>query len=257
MMNKLRENIRKYRTEIVLATSTTFIMAGLYFQQVSIKFLKMNPDVMNKLSPFPLYMKLFKNMPLSSFFPFFERLFNSDFRSFVLQLFGNPIPQLLFFLILPMLVLLIMGEDPRNYGFRIGDYKTGLLITFASLAVMAPLLYWASTMPSFVRYYKAVNKGGIWWIVIQYCLYMISWEYILRGYLYFSLEEKMGPLAIWVQSVPFAIAHLGKPPAESLTCYFGGLVLGYLSYKTRSFVYAFLIHWGIYTMLAVFIFMKN
>ncbi len=256
-MNNISEKIRKYRTEIVLASSTTFIMAGLFFQQVSIKFLRMNPSVMNKLSPFPIYLKLFKNAHMSSFFPYFENLFNSDFRSFVLELFGNPIPQLLFFLFLPMLILLIMGEAPRNYGFCIGDYKTGLLAAFGSLALMAPLLYWASTMPSFVRYYQAVNKGGIWWIVLQYGLYMISWEFILRGYLYFSLEEKMGTLAIWVQSVPFAIAHLGKPPAESLTCYFGGLFLGYLSWKTRSFAYAFLIHWGIYVMLAAFIFMKK
>ena len=257
MTNKISEKLRKYRTEIVLATSTTFIMAGLYLQHVSIKFLKTNPSLIAKISPFPFLMKMFQNIPFSQMLELGKPAFDREWTVFLLNIFRNPIPQLLLFLILPMITLFIMGEDPKKYGFQIGDYKTGLLITFASLAVMAPLLYWASTMPSFVRYYTAANRGGMLFVIIQFGLYMFSWEYILRGYLYFSLEERMGPLAVWVQSVPFAIAHLGKPPAESLTCYFGGLVLGYLSLKTRSFLYAFLIHWGIYVMLAAFIFMKK
>lgn len=171
----------------------------------------------------------------------------------LLGAFHSPIPQLLVFLIIPLMSLYFMGEPPKKYGFQIGNWKEGLSYAIISVGLLAPLLLWASTMESFTRYYQGRLDTGFLWMVVRYGLYMLAWEFILRGYIYFSLEEKVGTLAIWLQSVPFAVAHIGKPPAEALTCFFGGLVLGYMSYKSRSFVYAFLVHWGIYTLLLYFI----
>jgi len=256
-IKKIIEKIRSYRTEIVIASSTTFILAGLYFQTFALETLKKNPWIFDALNPFKILAIFYRKYPLNLAFQLSAPYFRREFRDFLMMIVRNPVPQLLFFLILPIIILLLLGEDTKKYGFHPGDWKAGMLWTAVSLAVMSPFLYWVSTMPSFVKFYRAANQGSIWWIALQYGLYLLSWEFLFRGYLYFSLEERMGTLAIWIQSVPFAIAHLGKPPIEALTCYFGGLFLGYISMKTRSFLYAFLIHWGIYMILAGFIFIKS
>ena len=54
-------------------------------------------------------------------------------------------------------------------------------------------------------------------------------------------------LALVLQAVPFTIAHLGKPELETLSCMFGGSALGYVAWRTRSFIYPFLIHWFLST----------
>ncbi|MFP4498730.1 MAG: type II CAAX prenyl endopeptidase Rce1 family protein [Vulcanimicrobiota bacterium] len=223
---------RNYRAEIIVSCSTTFILGGLWYQRLGYRGLGKIPS-------------LFKGYPQA--------------RAFFMEASHAPIPQLLFFLILPIITLILLKEPITKYGFKIGDWKKGLLYAALSVGLLAPFLYWASTMDEFNRYYQQRLDVGLGWLVIQYGFYMLSWEFLLRGYLYFSLEEKTEDpvFAICLQSVPFAIAHLGKPALEALTCYFGGLVLGYISWKTRSFIYAFLIHWAIYCTLLLFIFLKQ
>jgi uncharacterized protein len=223
----LREKARRYRVEIIITISTTCILAGIYFQSMGIRALGNA-----------------------------EFLKNPETYRFLYYAMHSPIPQLLFFFIIPVISLILMGEPLKKYGLRIGNWKIGLLYAFLSIALLAPLLYWASTMPSFRQYYIRNLQIGFGYLVLQYGLYMFAWEFILRGYLYFSLEERTGTMAIWLQSVPFAIAHLGKPAPEALTCFFGGLVLGYISYKSRSSLYAFLVHWGIFVTLLAFIAMQ-
>jgi membrane protease YdiL (CAAX protease family) len=43
------------------------------------------------------------------------------------------------------------------------------------------------------------------------------------------------------------VAHFGKPELEALSCIFGGSAFGYVAWRTRSFLYPFLIHWFLAT----------
>jgi uncharacterized protein len=214
-----------HKAEVIIAASTTFIMAGLSFQRTGMFLVNKIPGIMK----------------------------NPNLHRILANSINAPIPQLLFFLILPVITLLILREPLSKYGFRVGDWKFGLVSVAICVGALAPLLYWSSTMPDFRAYYMNNLIVGFPFLVIQYMLYMFSWEFLLRGYLFFSLEEKVGAFAIWLQSVPFAISHLGKPAPEALTCYFGGLILGYIAMRSRSFLYPFLIHWGIYVTLLAFI----
>lgn len=257
MLRKLQSKLRPYITEIIITTGTTYLLVGLYFQVFAANFLNKYPKAYEALNPYWIFGILMRDGTRGFLHQLAEPFFFDVFKLFLVRSVMNPLPQLIFFLILPLLTLFLLGEDPEEYGFRLGNWKAGFLYTTLSLLVMAPLLYWASTMPDFVRFYIRANQGSLWGLTLKYGLYMLAWEFLLRGYIYFGLEKRIGTLAVWIQSVPFAIAHLGKPPAETLTTYFGGLFLGWLSLKTRSFLYAFLIHWGIYMMLAVFIFSKT
>jgi len=42
--------------------------------------------------------------------------------------------------------------------------------------------------------------------------------------------------------IPFAIAHSGKPEIETLSSIIGGIAIGYLVRKCRSFWPAFILH---------------
>ncbi len=55
----------------------------------------------------------------------------------------------------------------------------------------------------------------------------------------------IGPSAIIIQAVPFAMAHIGKPELETMTTVIGGAGFGWVAWRTKSFLYPFLIHWGL------------
>ena len=52
----------------------------------------------------------------------------------------------------------------------------------------------------------------------------------------------LGELAIYVQMMPFAIAHLGKPEIETLSSIAGGILLGYVVRHCRSIWPAVVLH---------------
>ena len=78
---------------------------------------------------------------------------------------------------------------------------------------------------------------------------LIGWEFFFRGFLLFTYARRFGADALWLQAVPFALAHIGKPSIETLSTIFGGFAFGWLAYRTRSFLYPFLVHWFISTFV--------
>jgi membrane protease YdiL (CAAX protease family) len=51
--------------------------------------------------------------------------------------------------------------------------------------------------------------------------------------------------------VPFALMHLTKPEIETLSTIFGGFIFGWIAYRTKSFLYPFLIHWAMLTFVVL------
>jgi membrane protease YdiL (CAAX protease family) len=70
---------------------------------------------------------------------------------------------------------------------------------------------------------------------------------MFRGWILFGYARRFGAEALWLQAVPFALAHIGKPPLETLSTIFGGFLFGWVAYRTRSFLYPFLIHMFVYS----------
>ncbi|WP_041330276.1 hypothetical protein [Roseiflexus castenholzii] len=73
-------------------------------------------------------------------------------------------------LIIPLLVIIVIfREHPRCYGFTLGDWKAGLVLTLLGAAIMAPILYvFGQRDPARNAYYrdmKMVYRGrrfSIW-----------------------------------------------------------------------------------------------
>jgi membrane protease YdiL (CAAX protease family) len=161
--------------------------------------------------------------------------------------------ELIYWLLVPLAASWLLFRDkPRDYGIRIGHWKSSLVMTLVCLAAMAPILYGVSEMPEFRSYY---HKSVIDWpkLLVDKALYYFAWEFLFRGYVLFGLEKSIGRSAIFVQAIPFVLLHLAKPFLETLFCIPGGFAFGYVAYRTRSFLPCFIIHVGIYVMMISFV----
>ncbi len=155
----------------------------------------------------------------------------------------------LLYFVLPMIVIVwLFRESPRRYGFRLGNWRVGLRWTLIGCAGMAVVLWLVARTPAMQAYYEARAPENVWRLVYLTGVDLFGWEFIWRGLMLFALAPVVGPgLAIWLQAVPFAMMHLGKPEIETLSTIFGGAAFGFVAWKSDSFVYPWLIHWFIST----------
>ncbi len=160
--------------------------------------------------------------------------------------------ELIYYLLIPLAAgWLLFRDKPQDYGIRIGRRKSAVVLTLVCLATMAGILYAVTKRPDFYSYY---HKSHIDWpeFLRNAALYMFAWEFLFRGYMLFGLEKSIGKSAIFVQTIPFVLLHIGKPFLETLACIPGGFIFGYVAYRTRSFLPCFIIHFGIYAMIFFF-----
>ena len=149
-----------------------------------------------------------------------------------------------------LVILLVFRESPTEYGFQVGDWKAGLALTAAGCGGLAIVMVFIARTGTFRAYYAGQANSAIP-MPLDVALDLFGWEFLFRGFLLFALYKACGPYAIVLQAVPFTIGHFGKPELETLSCIFGGSVFGYVAWRTRSFLYPFLIHWFLttYTVL--------
>jgi membrane protease YdiL (CAAX protease family) len=151
------------------------------------------------------------------------------------------------YLFIPLLIIIfIFREHPREYGFSLGDWKRGAAYTVIASALMTPVIYTLARGDANTRAYYASAVIGLPWTMF---LNLIGWEFFFRGWILFGYARKFGHEALWLQAVPFALAHVGKPELETLSTIFGGFAFGWIAWRTKSFLYPFLIHWYISTLI--------
>lgn len=155
--------------------------------------------------------------------------------------------RIILYLFIPLvLILFVFRESPRAYGMTFGDWKAGLMITLGGVLLIAPVIwYLGNNDHSMSEYYKSFANGLPWNTFLD----LIGWEFFFRGLILFGYARKFGAEALWLQAVPFALAHIGKPEIETLSTIFGGFAFGWVAWRTRSFLYPFLIHWFISTFI--------
>jgi membrane protease YdiL (CAAX protease family) len=157
--------------------------------------------------------------------------------------------RVILYLVIPLVIILILfRENPKEYGFSFGDWKLGLTYTALGILLMAPIIYYLGHVNSSMQKYYGPNLHGLPWTTF---LNLIGWEFFFRGWILFAYSREFGHNALWLQAVPFAMAHIGKPEIETLSTIFGGFAFGWIAWRTKSFVWPFLIHWFIATFIIV------
>ncbi len=156
---------------------------------------------------------------------------------------------ILYFLVPMGIIVLVFRESPREYGFRLGDWRAGLLLTLLGALLIAPVLWYLGRGDTSMREYYGWRLTAA--MPLETFLDLFGWEFLFRGWLLFGYARRFGPEALWLQAVPFALAHVGKPEAETLSTIFGGFAFGWLAYRTRSFLYPLLLHWFVATFIVL------
>ena len=142
------------------------------------------------------------------------------------------------------IILLVWREDPRRYGLRLGDWRLGLPVVVLGIAAMAVVIWFAGRLPDFRAYYTSTIAGRpLWRLVLDTGVDLFAWEFFFRGWLLWGFGRKYGTDAIWLQIIPFALMHMWKPEIEQLSTLLGGAFFGLLAWRTRSFVWGWLLHW--------------
>lgn len=155
----------------------------------------------------------------------------------------------IFYFIIPMFIILfVLRDPPRDFGFQLGNWRLGLLWVLAACVGMVAILWFVSRTPAMQQYYSNRAPAGVGRLIFLNGVELFAWEFMWRGLLLFAYARYFGPgAAIFLQAVPFAFMHLGKPEVETLSTIFGGAAFGFIAWQTQSFVYPWLIHWFIAT----------
>jgi len=157
--------------------------------------------------------------------------------------------RVILYLIVPLIIIVfVFCENPKEFGFGPGDWKAGLIITAIGILFMAPVIYYLGSGDESMKLYYQPHVNGLPWTTF---LDLIGWEFLFRGWILFGYARKFGPESLWLQAVPFALMHNGKPEVETLSTIFGGFAFGWIAYRTKSFIWPFLIHWFIATFIII------
>ncbi|GJM42510.1 MAG: hypothetical protein DHS20C20_27920 [Ardenticatenaceae bacterium] len=162
--------------------------------------------------------------------------------------------RLIWYFVIPILVIVLLFREPvADYGFQLGKWQTGLAWTLGACTGMAIILWFLARQPGMQTYYVArVGEQSVARIIFLNGVEMLGWEFMWRGLMLFAFARAFGPgAAIFLQAVPFAFMHLGKPEVESLSTIFGGAGFGFIAWQSESFIYPMLIHWFIVTFTMV------
>ncbi len=156
-----------------------------------------------------------------------------------------------------LIILFLLKESPRDYGFRIKGQLRHAPPYVAAYFFMVPFLYWASTQESFqTRYpfYSPASEGGstFWLYELFYGMQFIGVEAFFRGFMLFGLFKKFGYNALLIVAIPYVMIHFNKPITETLGALIAGVVLGYLALKSKSFFNGVLLHFGIAVTMDLF-----
>ena len=154
----------------------------------------------------------------------------------------------LFFLVPLLVVVLGFRERPSRYGLQAGDWRVGLPLAVLGCAVMTPVVLWFATLPD-TRAYYAASWSTLPDVLATNTVDLVSAEFLFRGFLLFALVRSMGPVGVLVATLPFVFSHLTKPELELISTLAGGMVYGWLSWRTSSIVWGALAHIYILTLL--------
>ena len=123
------------------------------------------------------------------------------------------------------------------------------------LLIMVPLIFLAGTQPDFQRVYPKLQHAipsGQSLSIAKLLLFEAAYgsdfftiELFFRGFLVIYFARWAGRYAILPMAVFYCVIHFGKPLGECISSFFGGMLLGIVSYRTQSIWGGLAVHLGI------------
>ncbi len=161
---------------------------------------------------------------------------------------GVAVERFFLFGIVPFAIVVgVFRDGPSAYGLTLGAWRWGAGLLLLGLAAMTPIILALAQDPAFVAYYGPRGPSPAPFGLRATELFAA--EFLLRGFLMFTLLRRIGPLALVVVQVPFIFAHIGKPELELWSTFVGGSVFAWLNWRTGSIVWSALGHLYVLTLM--------
>jgi membrane protease YdiL (CAAX protease family) len=184
---------------------------------------------------------------------YFQRRLNSSYNS-----------NLIYFMIMIILGIIIGGGKYKLYGMF--NFKIEFKVYFYFLLFMIPLIILACTQKDFLDYYpnlrlEKVSYNSYLKYFLRYepfyLLEFVGLEWFFRGFMVLALATFIDKRAVILIACVYCAFHFGKPMGECISSFFGGYILGYMAYKTKSIWGGIMVHMGIALLMDVFAMLAN
>jgi membrane protease YdiL (CAAX protease family) len=146
------------------------------------------------------------------------------------------------YVVLPGFVIkVVMRRRVRDFGLSVRGILGSSWVYLAMFLVMVPILFHFSGSDRFLHTYPFYKPGPgepLWpafvtWQLFYWCQF-VGLEFFFRGFMVHGLRHRFGIYSIFVMTVPYCMIHFGKPMPETFAAIAAGIVLGFMSLKTRS-----------------------
>lgn len=170
-----------------------------------------------------------------------------------------------FCILIPLTIYwcLVHRKEQPLYGFTLSGFDTKPY--FVMLLIMVPLIVAASLSADFLGQYPRAGNWGLEDFSISnrsdwkyfalfeliYGLDFINIEFFFRGFLILAFMRYAGPHVIFPMAVFYVFIHFGKPLGETISSFFGGTLLGIISYYSRSIFGGIIVHMGIAWLMEI------
>ena len=169
------------------------------------------------------------------------------------------------------LILFVIWKlhDPHKpfYGTGTMNFKPQPYLIM--LLIMLPLIALASIQPDFLLTYPKLKHIPFLtqhshFSTLYKLLFEISYgtdfftiELFFRGFLIVAFSRWFGINCILPMACFYCTIHFGKPLAECISSFFGGMILGVITYNTRTIWGGLMVHLGIAWMMELGGFLGN
>jgi hypothetical protein len=148
----------------------------------------------------------------------------------------------------------LMREKQPLYGLNIKKFSARPY--FYMLLIMVPLIAAASTQSDFLAVYPKLKNisflrqedpTGIYKLIyeLSYGSDFFTIELFFRGFLVLAFSKWFGKDAILPMACFYCTIHFGKPLGECISSFFGGLILGVVTYHSKTIYGGLMVHLGI------------
>ncbi len=164
-------------------------------------------------------------------------------------------------LLLPVFLFWFLQQPANKLGWQWRGNAINYSSYFVLLALMIPLVWLAAQQSTFQAVYPKMQhalqaSGNKRWNVLlfeaSYSLNFIAVEAFFRGLLVIGLIQLVGKDAIIPMAAFYCTIHFGKPPAECISSFFGGLILGVIAFHSQSIIGGIIVHLGIAWLMELF-----
>ncbi len=176
-----------------------------------------------------------------------------------------PVKAILLFFIL-VILWKVDGHPHTGPGLRynadIGHYLPFLLVMLPILYIAAGGQSFQNSYPKFqqVQFIEAVSsQSWLWYLLyeLSYGIDFFSIEFFFRGFLVLAFARYAGIQAILPMAAFYCVIHFGKPVAECISSFFGGMILGAIVYHSKSIWGGLLVHLGIAWAMELLVWIRN